>query len=294
MRVAARLTRGLFLFGEIMSQHKFTADGRKVVVVGKLNAQETIVQEVFVRDECEFPAGENFVVKSLLDQPAESWKKKEEARLEVSLEKMKAEYNKVSVELSRFQVFQKAAMDSKIKWTKGVTQPEVDIAVERIRSFLTGEYTHIVIPGYTVEILEFNAELFAYAESGGYREGRRLEGIQLVSLWGAAYNNERRGMTWRVNRWRDGSGSDSEFIPCRSLEEAKQEAFKVIDDREHLRDEDYDFCVKYGIEVNAEKNAKRLSAKIRYLREQIQDFDKKKAEAEAKASEIESTFGGVK
>lgn len=277
-----------------MSQHKFTTDGRKVVVVGKLNAQETIVQEVYVRDECEFPAGENFVVKSLLDQPAESWKKKEEARLESALKMLKAEYNKVSLEVAKISQFQKAALDQKIKWIKGVNQPEVDEAVERIRSFLSGEYTHIVIPGWRVEILEYNAETFAYAETGSWREGQRLDGIQLVSLWGAAHGNERRGLTWRVNRWRDGSGSDSEFIPCKSLEEAKQVAFNVIDEKAELRDEDYELCVKYGIKVNAEKNAKRLSNKTRCLKEQIQDFDKKKAEAEAKIAEIESVFGGTK
>jgi len=46
---------------------KFTSDGKKVAVVGKLNAQETIVQEIFVSNGNEIPSGENFVVKSLHD-----------------------------------------------------------------------------------------------------------------------------------------------------------------------------------------------------------------------------------
>ena len=53
--------------------YKFTADGKKVVVVGALNAKETIVQEIFVTDGTEFPAGEHFVVKTLLDAPAETY-----------------------------------------------------------------------------------------------------------------------------------------------------------------------------------------------------------------------------
>ena len=53
---------------------KFLSDGRKVVVVGALNNQETIVQEVFVTQQGdEIPGGERFVVKSLHDQPVESW-----------------------------------------------------------------------------------------------------------------------------------------------------------------------------------------------------------------------------
>jgi hypothetical protein len=62
---------------------KYLSDGRKVVVVGKLNSQETIVQEIFCNKEgSEIPSGENFVVKSLHDSPVESWKNKEEKKLE--------------------------------------------------------------------------------------------------------------------------------------------------------------------------------------------------------------------
>ena len=61
---------------------KYLTDGRKVIVVGKLNNQDTIVQEIFVtKDGSEIPSGENFVVKSLHDEPVESWKKKENVSL---------------------------------------------------------------------------------------------------------------------------------------------------------------------------------------------------------------------
>lgn len=53
---------------------KFFFDGRKVVVVGALNNQETIVQEVFVTQQGdEIFGGERFVVKSLYDQLVELW-----------------------------------------------------------------------------------------------------------------------------------------------------------------------------------------------------------------------------
>ena len=59
-----------------MTDIKYTNDGKKVLIVGKLNSQETIVQEIFVSAGQEIPSGENFVVKSLHDAPAESWKEK--------------------------------------------------------------------------------------------------------------------------------------------------------------------------------------------------------------------------
>ena len=53
---------------------KYTSDGKKVAVIGRLNNQEQIVQEVFVVDGSEIPSGEHFVVKSLHDVPVLSWK----------------------------------------------------------------------------------------------------------------------------------------------------------------------------------------------------------------------------
>ena len=56
------------------NQKKYTTDGRKVVVLGSLNSQEKIVQEVFIINGSEIPSGEHFVVKTLHDYPAVSWK----------------------------------------------------------------------------------------------------------------------------------------------------------------------------------------------------------------------------
>ena len=47
-----------------MTQFKYTTDNKKVIVVGKLNSQETIVQEIFISNDSEIPSGEHFVVKS--------------------------------------------------------------------------------------------------------------------------------------------------------------------------------------------------------------------------------------
>ena len=49
---------------------KYTTDGKKVVVIGNLNSQEKIVQEVFIINDAEIPSGENFVVTSFASQIA--------------------------------------------------------------------------------------------------------------------------------------------------------------------------------------------------------------------------------
>ena len=66
---------------------KYTTDGKKVVVLGNLNSQEKIVQEVFVVDGSEIPSGEHFIVKSLHDATAISWKEKRLQEIEEKYDK---------------------------------------------------------------------------------------------------------------------------------------------------------------------------------------------------------------
>lgn len=57
---------------------KYTKEGKKVAIVGKINNTQWIVQEIFVSGDNEFPSGENFVVTSLLDVPAETYQSRKE------------------------------------------------------------------------------------------------------------------------------------------------------------------------------------------------------------------------
>ena len=46
---------------------KYTKDGKKVAILGKLNDTTWIVQEIFILNGQELPCGENFTTKTLLD-----------------------------------------------------------------------------------------------------------------------------------------------------------------------------------------------------------------------------------
>ena len=66
---------------------KYTTDGKKVKVIGSLNNQQKIVQEIFItNDGSEIPSGENFVVTSLHEAPVESWKEKKLRELETNFD----------------------------------------------------------------------------------------------------------------------------------------------------------------------------------------------------------------
>jgi hypothetical protein len=243
--------------------HKFTSDGRKVAVIGALNAKETIVQEVFVTDGTEFPAGEHFVVKTLLDAPAETYKAKEERRVADSIKKLEQERDKLSAEIDGFRFKAKAAA-AKIKWVEGIAAPEVQEVFDNLNAMLSGEYTHVLFPDYTIEIKEWDHRLFS--SSDGYRSNW-FESLRLISLFGEW--NGRLSLSWKVNTYRDGSGSSTRIIPCRSLAEAVAKATDIINGKEHLSDNDYDFCIKHGIPVDSAKNAARLAAKAEYVKKRI-------------------------
>jgi hypothetical protein len=253
--------------------HKFTSDGRKVAIIGALNAKETIVQEIFVTDGTEFPAGEHFVVKTLLDAPAETYKAREEKRVLESIKKLEGDRDRLAVEIKGFR-FKSQAAAARIKWISGVTDNEVQGVFDNLQSMMTGEYTHVVLG--SGEIKEWGPELFA--RSDDYHRGQ-FESLRLISLFGEW--NGRLKMDWRVNTYQDGSGSSSTFFPCRSLQEAVEKAKEIIYAKEHLSDDSHALCLKYGIPVDEAKNAARLADKTRYIRKQIADSQERITKLEA-------------
>lgn len=267
-----------------MSTFKFTADGKKVAVIGSLNAKETIVQEVFVSDGTEFPAGEHFVVKTLLDAPAETYQSKKNRQLEESIKALESRRTQIQKEIDGFKVACAAAA-SKITWIRGIKDAEVERIVDHIRTVVCGEYTHIVMNDYNgIEIAEWSAELFSRTD--GYGEDRRFDGVRLCSLFGIW--NGRLELDWRVHSYSDGSGgSTKSFIPCQSLDEAIEKAKAIIDAKDYLDDKGYAFCLKYGIDVDPVKNAARLKSKADSVRKQMENHKANLVKLEMELAKLE-------
>lgn len=260
--------------------HKFTSDGKKVAIIGALNAKETIVQEIFVTDGTEFPAGEHFVVKTLLDAPAETYKAKEERRILEDIKKHEAERDKLKAELSNYR-FKAAAAVAKIKWIEGVSVDEIREVFDNLKSMLCGEYTHVVLPSYDIEIMEWDHNLFAACDD--YHR-QMFESLRMISLYGNW--NGRLKLSWKVNGYSDGSGGSKQFIPCKSLQEAIEASRAIIDAKSDLSDHDYNFCVKYGIPIDNVKNSDRLKNKADYINKQIADSKDRIAKLEADLSAL--------
>lgn len=198
-----------------MSEYKYTSDGRKVAVIGKLNAEQTIVQEVFVSMGQEFPSGENFVVSSLHDKPVESWREKnlrdlesryekEKARLESQLKQMRgrldAATGKAKAQAEALMAFASKSDSSQL---------------ETLKRFMAGEITHLFVSGYCPEIVDWISCDGVY-DFDRWGSGFKMDGIKLVSLYG----NSDGSLEYRISDYRDGSGSWKTIYPASSYKQA--------------------------------------------------------------------------
>lgn len=203
---------------------KYTSDGRKVIVVGKLNSEQSIVQEIFVCDGQEVPSGENFVVSSLHDAPAESWKEKNLRELEERYDKER-KYFEGRIKLAQSRL---SEAESKAKYRSnallGFAQNSDDKQLQTLHAFLAGEITHFFIGDYSPEIVSWDDKKLYDTNSWGGRV--QNDGIKLISLVGKSEGR----LDYRLHQYRDGSGGGTKrIVPCRSYDEALAEAQSVLD-----------------------------------------------------------------
>lgn len=198
-----------------MSNIKYTNDGKKVLVVGKLNAEQTIVQEIFVSAGQEIPSGENFVVKSLHDAPAESWKEKKLRELEERYPKQKeilerdlaAHEKRLNLAMAKA----KARADVLMKFADNSDDSQLDT----LKKFMAGEITHLYVGGYSPEIVDFiDSEKPFDVDRWGGRV--KVDGMKLVSLMGHSDGS----LSYRLSHYSDGCGVGNVVYPATSYDEA--------------------------------------------------------------------------
>jgi hypothetical protein len=234
-------------------EHKFTTDGKKVAIVGKLNAQETIVQEIFVTESgAEIPQGENFVVKSLLDEPAKRWKQKaiEDSEKNYESNKRKYEEEERVLRIKYKQLIQD--LKDKISSIRQMNAKLSRESFDRVFDFVSGEITHVVYENYSdLSIVPFDKFL----------TGNEY-GLKLVTLYG----KDDGTLSFRLNEYSDGSGGSKTFFPFKSHEDAVLFLSERLVAKEKIYAKDIETANKYGVVLDAEK----ISAARDYALEQAQ------------------------
>lgn len=193
---------------------KFLSDGRKVVVVGALNNQETIVQEVFVTAQGdEIPGGERFVVKSLHDQPVESYLSREKKKQEMALESAKSALDKVNKEIhdtkNRLSLWRDALKQVSVL-SENISEQDFDYFID----VMTGKMAYAVAGTYGVPKIERFEDYMSVIDTDWGRG--QYKGIKMLSLLGNSNGN----ISFDVNRWQDGSGGYTHVSFFHTREEA--------------------------------------------------------------------------
>ena len=275
------------------SNYKYTNDGKKVVVIGKLNAEETIVQEVFISNGNEIPSGENFVVKSLHDAPSESWQDRRIRETEENYERLTGEWQRRLDQSQRSLVGaeEKARLKASalFKFSENAENDQLDL----LRDFLAGKITHFAfLSSYSPEIVTCE-ENKAYQTDSDY--GRiKIEGMKLVTLFGSSDGS----LEYRISQYRCGSGRESIIIPCRSRDEAIEKMQEYFDELcKSYMDKSSRITISLekwqkleGIRIPENVLKKHKAAKIKTMTENIKGL---KLTVEKAESELESLTKSV-
>lgn len=245
---------------------KFTTDGKKVVVIGSLNSQEKIVQEIFIVDGSEIPSGEHFVVKSLHDAPAISWKEKNEKETEERYNKMQKEFEILEKDLRKRQSEVKKHFQYLGKCLQNVNQN----TFSTLSDFLTGDIKWVVEPNYCPKITEWKDYPTVYDEE-----------FRLISLFG----KDDGSLNYCIGRYSDYSGGHSNIIPFSNYEDALVK-FKELVQKSEITEELILKAKKHNIQLDAIKLEEWKQMKNKDYLSNISSYEKKVLEHKEKIQKL--------
>lgn len=266
-----------------MSTIKFTADGKKVAVIGKLNNQETIVQEIFIVGDAEIPSGENFVVKSLHDAPAISWKEYEikqvKERNERLLSNLKSENEQYEKQLEdKRKKFQEQAkiLSDKFKFIAGAVKNADEGSFNALLAFLEGRIKFLVRNDY------FDIVLFTqFVENKSNSD--YWPSINLISLFG----QDDGSLQFKVFDYYDGYKSSTHVIPFETEEQAIEKLTELMLAKKEYSENIITTAKKYNIQLDTGKVEAYKNSQIQMLLNNIESQNKNIAVNQAKIKQIE-------
>ena len=272
-----------------MTETKYTRDGKKVAVIGKLNNEEWIVQEIYVADGKEFPAGENFTTKTLLDKPAETYHSRRQKEQEQCLKSIEGQIEKAH---KQRQIAERKATAARL--INYATQKYADIDLEQLDTlfaFLSGEITHIITRDYSEYRIEFLVDAVEATNSDSWCH-ISSDGLRLVSLFGCRESGEREQndrnfrLDWRINKYRDASGNWTPIYPCKSYEQAVKKLDELISQEENASEKLIKTKQKYNLQHPSEEKISAYYQRVAESKKKsVENTEKKFEEAKAELEE---------
>ncbi len=268
---------------------KFLSDGRKVAIVGQLNNQETIVQEIFVTEQGdEIPSGERFVVKSLHDTPVETYLSRQKKAEEAATQKAKENREKIEREIketrNRLSFYRDMLAAVKV-FSDHINEQDFSHFI----NVMTGNVNYAVQDGYNVPEIKSIPDCMSQTDS--WYGDKKYEGIRMLSVLGKSNGD----ISYNLNRYSDGSGNNTSVHFFQTYGDAQRYVKSIALaklEKSYLGIEDLSKCKECGITFNQDEIAiikeRLISSNKVSLQNAEKDFATRKGNIEAELSKINS------
>lgn len=254
-------------------QIKYTSDGKKVVVIGNLNSQEKIVQEIFLINDVEVPSGENFVVTSLHDAPAVSWKEKRLAEIEANYVKYSAEYSERMDQLEKQYRSTCDRLGAFISYNIKAEKLINDESFSILLNFISGKIKYVLVGNYDFEIIEYEKFNIQYEKD-----------LKLVTLFGTSGGDLR----YRIDKYSDGSGgSNQEIYLFTNHKDALTKLKEIFSKCTYINSTMIASAKKYKIELPKEALKRYKAERLKSMKSNIEQGKKQIDSAEKEILELE-------
>jgi hypothetical protein len=266
------------------SNIQFLRDGRKVLVLDELNPKEVIVQEIYVVDGKEVPHGNRFTVMcSQLVGAKEpmSYLAQRKIELEIQLKRAQAQYEEEDARLSELLNVRHKALAEQAKYLGKVDLGKLQHAFEEAVGLLTGAMKYVMVKHYGVpELFDFADYACKMMQVDSSYSRIRFEGFKLITLYGMTEGDPQ----WRLNHYRDGSGSTGpvlSFYPDRESAVAVLAAGIEEACKDFYSDDALDQIEKWGLTpVTFKLNARVARMRDTFNAEAIKDQERRQVSAE--------------
>jgi hypothetical protein len=250
---------------------KYTKNGKKVAILKKLNKNQSMVQEIIILNNKEVLDENNIIIDNfnLFDDKVKTWKEKNIEEIEKEYEKKLELYNKKNKELENKEKTTIRALDAKIKSLEKYIDTDILKAFKMVSCVLTDKFRYIISDCFSPDIKKFNfLEDVCYFDS--YYCEKQFEDLRLLSLFG----NSKGDLFYKINKYNDGSGSDTKIFLFKTLKEAKEKLKELYENKKSYDDETIEIYKKHNLTFNKEKLKKYKQEQINFQKELIEQTKK--------------------
>lgn len=249
---------------------KYTTDWKKVVVIWNLNSTDKIVQEIFIIDWSEIPSWEHFIVKSLHNELAVSWKEQKIKDIEEEYEKKHKEYTEKTKYLNTLYKNKTDELSKLIEYCwenlKNINENTFDTLI----NVLTWKIKYIVVDCYRPELIKYNDFFSTY----------NSDWLAILSL----FWRDKWDLHYRLNRYSDWSWPDKNIYLFTDYNEALI-CFKEIIIKSNINENILKIAKEFNIKLDENKLKEYIKLKtneadkyIKNYMEHIIEYEKQKDE----------------